>query len=70
MELHYIGDIRPYKTILFKCDRYDCINGIVAHDTYKLVDVNHMKRYPKHDSFFLAKSSHPSLLYALSYERQ
>jgi len=30
IELHYVGDIRPYKTILFKCDWYDCINGVVA----------------------------------------
>ena len=54
LELHYVGDIRPYKTILFKCDWFDCINGVVIHDTYKLVDVNHTKRYPKYDPFVLA----------------
>jgi len=54
IELHYAGDIRPYKTVLFKCDWYDCINGVVVHDTYKLVDINHTKRYPKYDSFVLA----------------
>jgi len=52
--LHYVGDICPYKTILVKCDWYDCINGIIVHDTYKLVDVNHTKRYPKYDPFVVA----------------
>ena len=54
IELQYIGDIRSYETILFKCDWFDCINGVVVHDTYKLVDVNHTKRYPKYDPFVLA----------------
>ena len=54
IELYYVGDIHPYKTILFKCDWYDCINSVVVHDTYKLVDVNHTKRYPKYDPFVLA----------------
>jgi len=54
IELQYVGDVRSYKTILFKCDWYDCINGVVVHDTYKLVDVNHTKRYPKYDPFVLA----------------
>ena len=53
IELHFVGDIRSYKTILFKFDWYRCINGIVVHDIYKLVDVNHTKRYPKYDPFVL-----------------
>jgi len=54
IELDYVGDIRPYETILFKCDWYDCINGVFIHDTYKLVDINHTKRHPKYDPFVLA----------------
>ena len=54
IELYYVGDIHQSKMILFKCDWYDYINGVVVHNTYKLVNVNHTKRYPKYDPFVLA----------------
>lgn len=57
VELYYVGDTRGYKTVLFKCDWYDNVNGVVVHDTYKLVDVNHTKRYPKYDPFVLASQA-------------
>jgi len=46
IKLCYVGDSRPYLTILFKCDWFDSIHGVSVHETYKLVDVNHTKRYP------------------------
>ena len=53
IELCYVGDKRAYKTILFKCDWFDSINGVNVHETYKLVDVNHTKRHPKYDPYVL-----------------
>ena len=54
IKLYYVGDIHPCKIILFKCDWFDLISGVIIHDTYKLVDVNHKKRYPKYAPFVLA----------------
>jgi len=53
IEFCYVGDNRPYVTTLFKCDWFDSINGVSVHEPYKLVDVNHTKRYPKYDPFVL-----------------
>jgi len=54
IELTYLGSNRTYKTILFKCDWFDSINGLNVHEQYKLVDVNHTRKYPKYDPFVLA----------------
>ena len=54
IELTYLGTHQLYKTILFKCDWFDSVNGINMHEHYKLVDVNHTKKYPKYDPFVLA----------------
>jgi len=69
IELYYARDIHSCKTILFNCDWYHCINGVVVHDTYKLIEVNQMKRYPSVIHWSL-QASHPTLLPALSYARQ
>jgi len=54
IELTYLGNGCLYKTILFKCDWFDFINGLNVHQHYKLVDVNHTRKYPKYDPFVLA----------------
>jgi len=54
IELTYLGSNRIYKTILFKCDWFDSINGLNVHEHYKHVDVNHTRKYPKYDPFVLA----------------
>jgi len=54
IELTYLGIAHMYKTILFKCDWFDSINGLNGHEQYKLVDVNHTRKYTKYDSFVLA----------------
>lgn len=54
IELTYLGNGCSYKTILFKCDWFDSINGLNVHEHYKLVDVNHTRKYPKYDPFVLA----------------
>jgi len=54
IELTYLGTHPLYETILFKCDWFDSTNGVNIHQQYKLVDVNHMKKYPKYDPFVLA----------------
>ncbi|XP_074318190.1 uncharacterized protein LOC141654985 [Silene latifolia] len=53
-ELVYSGETRSYKTILFKCDWFDSGNGTKVHPQYKLVEVNHTKKYSKYDPFVLA----------------
>jgi len=53
IQLYYVRDNYPYFTTLFKCDWFDSIHGVSMHDAYKLVDVNHTKRYPKYDPFVL-----------------
>ena len=54
IELSYLGTHPLYETILFKCDWFDSTNGVNIHQHYKLVDVNHTKKYPKYDPFVLA----------------
>jgi len=46
IELTYLGTHQLYKIILFKCDWFDSTNGFNIHQHYKLVDVNHAKKYP------------------------
>lgn len=53
-ELVYHGNETVYKTILFKCSWMDSIKGMNIHEQYKLVEVNHTKRYPKYDPFVLS----------------
>jgi len=57
IELCYVGYMRPYVTTLFKCDWFDSIIGVSVHESYKLVDVNHTKRYPKYDPFVLVSQA-------------
>ncbi|KAM3378376.1 hypothetical protein P3S68_010789 [Capsicum galapagoense] len=47
----------PLKQIvLFKCEWFDPIidGSVKKHDRYKLVDINHRRRYKKYESFILA----------------
>ena len=68
IELCYVGDNRAYKTILFKCEWFDSINGISVHDTYKLVDINHTMRHPQYDPF--VPSSQVTQVYFTPYPIQ
>ena len=50
----------PAQTIvLFKCDQFDTTSkvGVRIHPRYKLVDVNHKKKYPRFDPFVLAQQA-------------
>ncbi|KAM3343684.1 hypothetical protein P3S68_025774 [Capsicum galapagoense] len=44
------------QTVLFKCEWFDpTIDvGVKKHDRYKLVDINHRRRYKKYEPFILA----------------
>ncbi|XP_021762951.1 uncharacterized protein LOC110727678 [Chenopodium quinoa] len=53
-ELVYTGPEKEYKTILFSCSWMDCGKGMNIHEQYKLVEVNHTKKYPKYDPFVLS----------------
>lgn len=54
IELVYVGARKHYTTVLFKCDWFDGGHGTRIHDKYNIVEVNHLKRYPKYDPFVLA----------------
>ena len=54
MEVTYVGAKACYKTILFKCDWFDSGKGTNIHKQYKLVEINHTRKYPKYDPFVLA----------------
>ncbi|XP_048491124.2 uncharacterized protein LOC125492550 [Beta vulgaris subsp. vulgaris] len=53
IELKFTGALRQYNTILFKCNWMDNVRGMNI-DQYKLVEVNHTKKYPKFDPFVLS----------------
>ncbi|XP_021755332.1 uncharacterized protein LOC110720599 [Chenopodium quinoa] len=67
IELVYTGPKRQYKTILFKCNWMDCGRGMNIHEQYKLIEVNHTKKYPNmiHLSYYQVAqvyyASYPSL---------
>lgn len=68
IQLEYTGHQKKYKTMLFKCSWMDCGRGMNVHEQYKIVEVNHTKKYPKYDPFVLSYqatqvyySSYPSL---------
>lgn len=68
IELVYLGTVNVFKTVLFKCNWMDSLNGMNIHEQYRLVDVNHSKKYPAYDPFVLAHqvyqvyfTSYPSL---------
>ena len=65
IELVYTGPEKEYKTILFSCSWMDCGKGMNIHEQYKLVEVNHTKKYPKYDPFVL--SYQVSQVYYASY---
>ena len=46
IELVYTGPIREYKTIVFKYSWMDCGKGMNIHEQYKIVELNHTKKYP------------------------
>ena len=54
IKLAYLGSGQLYKIVLFKCEWFDSINGINIHQNYKLVDINHTRKYPKYDPLVLA----------------
>ena len=45
------------KTVLFKCDWFDSTTnrGVKVHPQYKLVDINHKRKYTKFNPFVLAQ---------------
>jgi len=45
IELTCLGTHQLYKTIIFKCNCFDSTNGVNILQHYKLVDVNHTKKY-------------------------
>ncbi|XP_057247447.1 uncharacterized protein LOC130589853 [Beta vulgaris subsp. vulgaris] len=47
IELTYVGARKRYTTVLFKCDWFDIGHGTRIHEKYNLVEVNHIRRYPK-----------------------
>lgn len=65
IELVYTGSKKEYKTVLFKCSWMDSIRGMNIHERYKLVEVNHTKKYPKYDPFILSYQA--SQVYFASY---
>ncbi|XP_021735138.1 uncharacterized protein LOC110701823 [Chenopodium quinoa] len=65
IELIYTDPEKEYKTILFSCSWMDCGKGMNIHEQYKLVEVNHTKKYPKYDPFVL--SYQVSQVYYASY---
>ncbi|KAM3250417.1 hypothetical protein P3L10_004486 [Capsicum annuum] len=44
------------QTVLFKCEWFDPTMdaGVKKHNQYKLVDINHRRRYKKYETFILA----------------
>jgi len=48
-QLTYDGANACHKTILFKCDWFDLCKGTCVHKQYKLVEINHTRKYPKYD---------------------
>lgn len=54
IELVYHGPLEVYKTILFKCNWMDSLSGLNVHEQYKLIEINHSKKYPKYDPFVLS----------------
>ena len=55
------------KTVLFKCEWFDITEnvGIKIHRQYKLVDINHTRRYASDESFVLAMQA--SQVYYVEY---
>ena len=47
IQLTYVGAKACYKTILFKCDWFDSFKGTNIHKQYKLIEINHTRKYPK-----------------------
>lgn len=68
VELEYPG-LPIKKTVLFKCEWFDTSSsGTVVHADYKLVSINHNRKYNRYEPFVLAKQaiqvyycSYPSL---------
>ncbi|KAK9725530.1 hypothetical protein RND81_05G151100 [Saponaria officinalis] len=55
IELRYCGEQRVYNAVLFKCSWMDnSPNSTNVHELYKLVEVNHVRKYGKYDLFVLA----------------
>ena len=71
MELEYLG--WPIKrTVLFKCEWFDITPnvGTRIHKKYKLVDVNHTRRYVQNEPFVLAMQAQQVYYYTyLSLKR-
>ena len=54
IQLTYVGINACYKTTLFKCDWFDSYKDTSIHKQYKLLEMNHTRKYPKYDPFALA----------------
>ena len=55
IEIEY--PVLPMKrTVLFKCDWFNPTpnSGTIVHEAYKLVDINHRRRFNKYEPFVLA----------------
>ena len=65
IELEYTGPKHKYNTVVFKCNWMDCGRGMKMHEQYKIVELNHTKKYPKYEPFVL--SYQVSQVYYASY---
>ncbi|XP_074293337.1 uncharacterized protein LOC141620334 [Silene latifolia] len=55
IELRYCGEQTVYNAIFFKCCWMDNSSiDTIVHDIYKLLEVNHKRKYGKYDPFVLA----------------
>lgn len=55
------------KVVMFKCDWFDptLTKGVKVHPHYKLIDINHRRRYSNYDPFILAYQAYQ--VYYMSY---
>ena len=58
IELAYLGT-SGNKVVVFECEWFDpSINrGTRVHQSYKIVEVNHTRRYERFDPFIIASSA-------------
>ena len=54
IELVYHGPLEVYNTTLLKCNWIDSLSGLNVHEQYKLIEMNHSKKYPKYDPSVLS----------------
>jgi hypothetical protein len=55
VELEYLGPNN--KVVLFRCDWFDSVNGVLIHDTYNIVDVDTKSKHRGDDVFIMASQA-------------